>query len=106
LFAVLVTGCTLASFTAAIAAESSSHYPAKPVRMIVPYPPSGGSDIMGRAVAGRLTEQMGQQMIIDNRSSARQRSAPGSRRRPADSYALLLGTITTLATNPNLRENS
>ena len=45
-------------------------YPARPVRMIVPYPPGGGSDITGRAVGTRLNEYLGQTFIIDNRPGA------------------------------------
>src|SRR5262249_49949284 len=45
-------------------------YPAKPVRLIVPFPAGGGSDIVGRIVATRLTEQLKQQVIVDNRGGA------------------------------------
>ena len=45
-------------------------YPARPVRMIVPYPPGGGSDITGRAVGARLNDYLGQTFIIDNRPGA------------------------------------
>jgi tripartite-type tricarboxylate transporter receptor subunit TctC len=45
-------------------------YPAKPVRLILPFPPGGPSDILGRAITQKLTEQMGQQVIADNRPGA------------------------------------
>jgi tripartite-type tricarboxylate transporter receptor subunit TctC len=57
----------------AIAAGAPAHaqsYPTKPVRLILPFPPGGPSDILGRALAQKLTEQMGHQVITDNRAGA------------------------------------
>jgi tripartite-type tricarboxylate transporter receptor subunit TctC len=86
------------------AAAAADAYPNRPLRLIVPYPPGGGSDIMGRAVAERLTQQLGHQVIVDNRGGASTAiGADLAARAPADGYTLLIGTITTLATNPNLR---
>ena len=48
----------------------AQHYPFKPVRLIVPYAPGGGVDIVARALAQELTKRMGQQIIVDNRSGA------------------------------------
>jgi tripartite-type tricarboxylate transporter receptor subunit TctC len=94
----------LAISKADAADTDASAYPNKPVRMIVPYPPGGGSDVMGRAVAGRLGEQLGQQFIVDNRGGASTTIGAGiAAKAVPDGYSLLLGTITTLATNPNLR---
>jgi tripartite-type tricarboxylate transporter receptor subunit TctC len=67
-------------------------YPNRPIRLIVPFGPGGGSDFVGRLAAQKLTEQMGQQVVVDNRTGAAslvgteivQRSAP-------DGYTLLLG---------------
>ncbi len=76
-------------------------YPAKPVRLIVPFPAGGGSDIVGRILAGRLTEQMKQQVIVDNRggaggsigTEAAVRSAP-------DGYTFVLASTSEIAVNP------
>jgi tripartite-type tricarboxylate transporter receptor subunit TctC len=97
--------CMLACSSCAIAAEAATaSYPTKPLRLIVPYPPGGGSDIMGRAIAERLSQQLGYQMIVDNRGGASTAiGAELAARAPADGYTLLVGTITTLAVNPNLR---
>ncbi len=101
---IAAAACLLAWAPQANAASGS--YPSKPLRLIVPYPPGGGSDIMGRAIAERLSRQMGQQVIVDNRGGASTAIGAGlAARAPADGYTLLVGTITTLAVNPNLRAN-
>ena len=65
----VIAGALLASFTAALPAGAQT-YPAKTVRLILPFPPGGPSDILGRALAQKLTEQVGQQVITDNRPGA------------------------------------
>src|SRR2546429_7080298 len=58
---------------AALAIPASAHaqvYPAKPVRMIVAYPPGGGTDIVGRMVAQKLGESLGQSVVVENRGGA------------------------------------
>ncbi|MGZ5141648.1 MAG: tripartite tricarboxylate transporter substrate binding protein, partial [Burkholderiales bacterium] len=62
--------CTLVGCTASLAAPVpvvAQTYPTKPVRMIVPFPAGGATDIVGRLVAQKLTDAMGQQVIVDNR---------------------------------------
>ena len=49
---------------------SQSPFPSKPVRFIVPFPPGGGADVIGRVISQRLTEKWGQQLVIDNRAGA------------------------------------
>lgn len=58
--------CTLAVVGTAAAQE----YPVKPIRMIIPFPPGGGSDVTGRVVAQALSERLGTQMVVDNRAGA------------------------------------
>jgi len=78
-------------------------YPSKPVRLIVPFPPGGGTDLVGRSAGQKLSELFGQQFIIDNRgggggvigSEAVAKAAP-------DGYTLLLGTGSGLVLNPLL----
>jgi tripartite-type tricarboxylate transporter receptor subunit TctC len=52
------------------ACASAQTYPVKPVRFVVPYPPGGPTDILGRAVAQALTESLGQSVIVDNKPGA------------------------------------
>jgi len=54
----------------ATAVANAQQYPVKPVRMLIPWPPGGANDVVGRIVAQRLTEQLGQQVIVENRGGA------------------------------------
>lgn len=79
-------------------------YPVKAVRVVVPYPPGGGNDIIGRLVADELGKRLGQQMLVDNRPGGS--TAIGAEivaRAPADGYTLLITSHTTYALLPNLR---
>lgn len=88
----------------AIAASPASAYPTKPVRLVIPFPPGGGNDLLGRAFADRLGERIGQQMISDNRGGGSTIiAAEIVARAPADGYTLLLATNTTLAIVPSLK---
>ena len=60
----------LLAMTACAAHVSAQSYPAKPIRLVIPYPPGGGADNVGRPVAQKLSELLGQQVIIDNRGGA------------------------------------
>ena len=61
---------TLFAFAFAIASAAQAQYPAKPVRIVVPYPPGGTVDVVARNLAQRLSVQTGQQFIVDNRAGA------------------------------------
>lgn len=81
---------------------SAQNYPAKPVRIVVPYPPGGIGDTVTRALAQGLSEQMGQSFVIDNKPGASQMiGAELVARAPADGYTLFLGSVTSLAINVN-----
>jgi len=84
-------------------AAPAQNYPAKPIRLIVPYPPGGPTDLVGRSIGQKLTEAWGQQVIVENRAGAA--SAVGTEvaaRAPADGYNLLLGTSAGFCINPAL----
>jgi tripartite-type tricarboxylate transporter receptor subunit TctC len=89
----------------AFTAQAAEKYPTRPVRFVIPFPPGGGNDILGRAFAERMGERLGQQWVVDNRGGASTIIAAGIvARAPADGYTLLLGTNTTLAVIPSLRD--
>ena len=78
-------------------------YPGKPVRLIVPYPPGGGTDIMSRAIAAKLAERWGQQVVVDNRGGgATIIGTELAARSPADGYTLL-SIAPSFTTNPVTR---
>ena len=84
----------------------AQNYPNKPVRFIVPQPPGGGADIVGRVAALKLQEALGQQFVVDNRSGAG--GIVGAElvaRAPADGYTLLLGYTGVLTIMPSLHRN-
>lgn len=77
-------------------------WPAKPIRMVVPFPPGGAPDTVARLIAPKLTESLGQSVIIDNRAGAS--SNIGMEivaRAPGDGYTLLVNTVPVVA-NPSL----
>ena len=82
-----------------------SAYPAKPVRMIVPLAPGGGSDIVGRIVAQALDEHWGQPVVVDNRPGAGSTVGTAiAARAPADGYTLLVSS-SSMAISPALYKN-
>ncbi len=99
---------TIAASAAVLCAASASSalaqaWPAKPVRMIVPYAPGGATDIMGRVVAQRLGEILGQQVLVDNRPGANTGiGAEAVAKSAADGYTLLFTNDATFVLNPAL----
>ena len=94
LFAVLAPG------THAALAQA---YPAKPIRLIVPFAPGGGNDTVARAIAQQVGATIGQPMVVDNRAGAGGViGAELAAKSPADGYTLFLGGVGSHAVNPNL----
>lgn len=78
-------------------------YPAKPVTIVVPFPPGGGTDTGGRIIAEQLSKRWGQTVLIDNKGGAAgQIGADLVAKSKPDGYTLLLGNIGTQAINPSL----
>ncbi|MFN9489788.1 MAG: Bug family tripartite tricarboxylate transporter substrate binding protein [Betaproteobacteria bacterium] len=75
-------------------------YPVKPIRMVIPYPPGGGTDTLGRPIARLLGERLGQNILIDNRGGASGMvGAEIVARSPGDGYTLLMSTSGEVALN-------
>jgi tripartite-type tricarboxylate transporter receptor subunit TctC len=94
---------------AALAISASAHaqvYPAKPIRMIVAYPPGGGTDIVGRMVAQKLGETLGQSVVVENRGGASGNIGTEIAARAApDGYTVLMGNVAPNAINVSLFKN-
>lgn len=79
----------------------AQNYPAKPIRLISPYPPGGGTDASARIIAQALGDQMGQQVIVDTRGGASGRIGTElAAKSPPDGYTLVIGTVAPMAILP------
>ena len=82
----------LVGFCAALAQAQS--YPARPVRLIVPFPPGGSNDVVGRVIATQLSERLGQSVIVDNRGGGGGTiGMNAAAKSPADGYTLLMISV-------------
>ena len=92
----VIAACLLGSAHAQV-------YPAKPVRLIVPYPAGGGTDFFARTVGAQLSAQLGQQIVVENRPGAATIvGAEAVAKSPPDGYTVLLGDTATFSVNPSL----
>ena len=86
----LIAKACVVAIAGTVAAHAQT-YPVRPVRMIVPYAPGGGVDVMARLIAPKLSERFGQQVVIDNRAGATGNiGAELAARSPADGYTVLM----------------
>jgi len=92
---------TTMSLTLCTLAFAQNEWPSISLRLIVPFPPAGVTDIVARAVAIKLSQELGQQVVVDNRAGASGAigAEMGAKAAP-DGYTLVMGNISTLAINP------
>ena len=99
-YASAVTAFVLAG--SAIAAFAQT-FPSKPVRIIVPFAPGGGTDAFSRTVGAKLSQAWGQQVLVDNRAGAQGNiGTTAGAKSPADGYTLTLAYVGTLCINPHI----
>jgi|LNFM01.1.fsa_nt_gb tripartite-type tricarboxylate transporter receptor subunit TctC len=92
-----------ATGTLSLPAQGAEVYPSKPVRMVVPFAPGGASDFVGRLIQPKLQQELGQQVLVDNRAGASGNiGVEVAAKAPADGYTFLLGNIGTMAINPSI----
>jgi tripartite-type tricarboxylate transporter receptor subunit TctC len=101
-FVTLAAFLLLSPATLAAAVPQQS-YPVRPIRFIVPFPPGGGTDILSRLVAAKLTERTGWQIVMDNRSGAGGSiGLDAAAKATPDGYTLVMGQTSNLTINPSL----
>ncbi|HEY9446460.1 MAG TPA: tripartite tricarboxylate transporter substrate binding protein [Burkholderiales bacterium] len=99
----LLSWSIAALFAACATAQAADAYPSRPVRMIVPFAPGGASDFVARILQPRMSELIGQQIVIDNRSGAAGNiGVEVAANSTPDGYTFLLGNVGTMAINPNI----
>ena len=87
----------------AACAQSLQSFPAKPVKLVVPFPPGGPLDAVGRAIADKLTQMWGQSVVVDNKPGAGGNiGADFVAKSPPDGYTVVMGALSTHAVNPSL----
>ncbi len=93
----------LLGLAVAMPALAQDKFPSKPIRMIVPFAVGGPSDIVARILGARMTESLGQQVIVDNRAGAGGKiGSEAVAKAPPDGYTLGLATVSTHSINPSL----
>ena len=99
----LLTACALAALLSAPVSAAQQNYPTRPIRMLVPFAPGGGTDISARVIGQKMTEALGQQVIVDNRTGASGHIAMEITARAApDGYTLIMSTVAPMAFSPAL----
>ena len=94
---------TVAAVPLACLPARAAAWPARPLRLVVPFPPGGSTDILAREIAHKLQEALGQPLVVDNKAGAGGSiGSAEAARAPGDGYTLLMGHIGTLAVNPSL----
>jgi len=95
-----ILGLAALAVATSVAADA---YPSKPIKLIVPFPPAGGTDIMARTVANRLGEVNKWTVVIDNKAGAGGNiGVDATAKAPADGYTLVMGQTSNIAINPSL----
>jgi tripartite-type tricarboxylate transporter receptor subunit TctC len=101
--ALMVVAVACGASLALPAAFAQSTYPDRPVKLIVPFPPGGGSDYMARVIQVKLAERLKQPVVVDNRGGAGGTLGTDiAAKAPADGYTLVLGSVGTHAIAPAL----
>ena len=103
----LLAAALIAGLGMAAAPASAQDYPNRPITLIVPFPPGGSTTIVARIIADKMSEALGQSLVVDNRGGAG--GTIGTRavaKSPPDGYTILLGYTGTLAIGPSLYGNA
>lgn len=93
--------CFLAMAVTVACGTANAAWPERPVRIVVPYPPGGFTDVVARLVGTKLVDKLGQPVVVENKPGASTMlGAEAVARAPTDGYTLLMATTSTISTNP------
>lgn len=99
----MASAACVAGVASATLAATPAAYPEKPIRLIVPFPPGGGTDILARIVANEMNKSLGWQFVFDNRpGAAGNLGLDIGAKAVADGYTMVIGQTSNLSVNPNL----
>jgi tripartite-type tricarboxylate transporter receptor subunit TctC len=107
----LRTGIMLAAVATAMpfvvsTAWAQSNYPTRPIRLVVPFPPGGGTDILARVIGQQLSKSLGQSVVVENKPGAGGNiGVETAAKSSPDGYTLVIGQTSNLAINPTLYPN-
>lgn len=101
--ATLLAACLASIAFASAPAASWAKYPDKPIKLVVPFPAGGTTDVLARIVARNMSALLGQEVVVDNRGGAATIiGVDAVAKAPADGYTILLATATSFAVNPHV----
>jgi tripartite-type tricarboxylate transporter receptor subunit TctC len=99
----VLTAIVAISAVTPLQSASAQNYPTKPIHLIVPYPAGGGTDFFARLVGQKMSELVGQPIVVENKpGAATNLGADFVAKAPPDGYTILLGDVATYAANPSL----
>jgi len=106
-FAALAVAAGMGVSVPATAQTSGDAYPTRPIRMIIPFPPGGSTDLYGRALEPKLSEALGQRVVVDNRPGAGgSLGAELAAKAPNDGYTIWIAQTANIAIGPALRKKN
>jgi len=98
-----VVAVSMGTGASAVFAQKADNWPSRPIRLIVPFPPGGGTDLVGRSVGSKLSDALGEKIVVDNRPGAGAIiGANIAAHAEPDGYTLFIGNIGCIAINPTL----
>jgi len=104
LHGLVISAFTMGALSTVTGAMAQAAYPSKPISLVVPYPPGGATDIIGRIMAQAMSKSLGQPVVVENKAGAGTViGAAEVAQAQADGYTLLISSNTTFTVNPAIK---